>query len=116
MTVFVRRAVADDAGELARLRQLALTCPAEPWTEPRVAPDGPWVKECQEAIAALLRDQDTAAAFVVDAGPGRVAAWAMGLLQPRLPGPDSGKPFNGAISAPSPPIQNSAGAATRGPR
>lgn len=98
MTVSVRRAAAADAGELARLRHLSLTCPAMPWTEPRAVPDGPWVKECEEAITALLRDQDTAAAFVVDAEPGRMAACAMGVLLPRLPGPDSGKPFNGDIS------------------
>ncbi|QEV19322.1 GNAT family N-acetyltransferase [Streptomyces alboniger] len=98
MSVPVRRAVVADAGELARLRQLSLTCPAVPWTRPRAVPDGPWVEECQEAIAAMLRDQDTAAAFVVAAEPGRMAASAMGLLLPRLPGPDSGKPFNGDIS------------------
>ncbi|MFJ7419612.1 GNAT family N-acetyltransferase [Streptomyces uncialis] len=98
VTVTVRRAVVADAGELARLRHLSLTCPAVPWTEPRAVPDGPWTTECREAIAALLRDQDRTAAFVVDAGPGRLAACAMGLLLPRLPGPDSAKPFNGDIS------------------
>ncbi|MFC7308440.1 hypothetical protein ACFQVC_30000 [Streptomyces monticola] len=115
MTVSVRRAVAADAGELARLRQLSLTCPSVPWSEPRAVPDGPWVKECEEAIASLLRDQDRTAAFVVDAEPGRMAACAMGLLLPRLPGPDSAKPFNGDISTVSPPIRHFAGAATRGP-
>lgn len=98
MTVSVRRAVAADAGELARLRHLSLTCPVTPWTKPRAVPTGPWVKECEEAIASLLRDPNRAAAFVVDAGAGRMAACAMGLLLPRLPGPDSGKPFNGDIS------------------
>lgn len=46
----------------------------------------------------MLGDQDTVAAFVVDAVPGRVAACAVGFLLPRLPGPDSSKPFNGDIS------------------
>ncbi len=98
MSVLVRRAVAADAGELARLRQLSLTCPDVPWTRPRAVPDGLWVKECQVAIAVLLRAPDTTAAFVVDAEPGRLAACAMGFLLPRLPGPDSGQPFNGDIS------------------
>ncbi|WP_434592001.1 GNAT family N-acetyltransferase [Streptomyces sp. A5-4] len=94
----VRRAVVADAGELARLRQLSLTCPAVPWTRPREVLDGPWVEECQEAIATMLRDQNAVAAFVVDVGPGHIGACAMGLLLPRLPGPSSGKPFNGDIS------------------
>ncbi|MEE1930239.1 GNAT family N-acetyltransferase [Streptomyces sp. TRM 70351] len=98
MSVLVRRAVAADARELARMRQLSLTCPEEPWTRPRDLPDGPWVEECREAFAAMLDDRDTVAAFVVDAAPGRVAACALGFLLPRVPGPDSSKPFNGDIS------------------
>ncbi|WP_031070138.1 GNAT family N-acetyltransferase [Streptomyces sp. NRRL S-118] len=98
MSVPVRRAVAADAGELARLRQLSLTCPTVPWSRPRDVPDGPWVKECQQVFAAMLDGPDTAAAFVVDAAPGRVASCAVGFLLPRLPGPGSSKPFNGDIS------------------
>ncbi|WP_211257258.1 GNAT family N-acetyltransferase [Streptomyces megasporus] len=98
MSVLVRRAVAADARELARMRQLSLTCPEEPWTKPRDLRGGPWVEECQETFAAMLGDQDTVAAFVVDAAPGCVAACAVGFLLPRLPGPDSSKPFNGDIS------------------
>ncbi|MFI1953129.1 GNAT family N-acetyltransferase [Streptomyces xinghaiensis] len=99
VSVPVRRAVIADAEELARIRQLSLTCPTEPWTTPRGLPDGPWTKDCREAFAALLGDNDTFAAFVVDAAPGRLAAGAVGLLLPRLPGPDSSKPFNGEINA-----------------
>ncbi|KIE23722.1 hypothetical protein LK08_28425 [Streptomyces sp. MUSC 125] len=100
MSELVRRATDADAAELARMRRLALTCPAVPWSTPRLVPDGPWTEECGQALAAMLTDQaqETFAAFVVDAAPGRVAACAMGFLLPRLPGPGSDKPFNGDIS------------------
>ncbi|GGX36617.1 GNAT family N-acetyltransferase [Streptomyces noursei] len=99
MKVPVRQAGASDVDELARMRQLSRSCPAEPWATPRNLPDGPWVTECREAFASLLSGPNTFAASVVDAAPGHLATGAVRLPVPRLPGPDSGKPFNGEIVA-----------------
>jgi GNAT superfamily N-acetyltransferase len=77
----VRRATADDADELMRLRVVMLTGVGGAAPTP-----GPW----QRAGTRLLADPSCAmTAFVVDDPdrPGRLAACVLGTVEQRLPGP-----------------------------
>jgi len=87
--VQARRAVAADAAELVRLREIML---AE-MTHAVPEPDG-WQESVAEDFRTRLADpDDTMAAFVVDDPTGdpdrssSLAACAVGLVEPRLGGP-----------------------------
>lgn len=65
---------------------------------PGAVKEDPLAEHVEVGFATLLGGYDTCAAFVVDAAPGRLAIGGVGFLLPRLPGPDSSKPFNGEIN------------------
>ncbi|MFB7363135.1 GNAT family N-acetyltransferase [Streptomyces hydrogenans] len=74
----VRPATPDDAGEITRLRS-AYVLP-EPLGEE-------WLTVCREQLAGRLAPGGDARAYVVDAPTGGLAACALGLVHPLLPGP-----------------------------
>ncbi|WP_030181282.1 GNAT family N-acetyltransferase [Streptomyces violaceorubidus] len=87
----VRRAVAEDAQEVLRLRQVMIAS---------VDPDASteWQAESLSALRGRLADPDGSfAAFVVDhpERPGALAALVVGTLEYRIGGP--GRPANGLI-------------------
>jgi GNAT superfamily N-acetyltransferase len=77
-----RRARADDAPELVRLRRVMFAA-LGPVSE------GPWVEQCTDIFAHRLTDDPTMAAYVIDDGTGRLLSCAVGEYERRLPGPRS---------------------------
>jgi RimJ/RimL family protein N-acetyltransferase len=83
----VRQATPDDAPELVRLRGIMLSSMSG--DEP---PPGPWQDHAELFLRTRLAQPDGfLAAFVVDrpAGPGKLAACAVGSIEHRLAGPDN---------------------------
>jgi GNAT superfamily N-acetyltransferase len=81
----VRRAVADDAVELTRLREHLFAGMDGVHPEP-----AQWQHDAVAALRKLLPETDgEMAAFVVDApdAPGRLASCAIGVIDTRLPSP-----------------------------
>lgn len=80
--IAVRFAGPRDAAELVRLRRLmfaAMTGADQP---------GEWERSAREHLEHALADgQSALGAFVVDAGPGRLASCAVGTVERRLPAP-----------------------------
>jgi GNAT superfamily N-acetyltransferase len=71
----VRQAVEYDLVELLRLRALLFDDPGDGWLD---------------SLAVVLKEQLTAddvRVLVVDGGEDRLAAWAIGTIEQRLPGP-----------------------------
>jgi ribosomal protein S18 acetylase RimI-like enzyme len=88
-----RRAGADDAAELMRLRSVMMDA---------VRPGGPgpgsWVDAGVPVVQRLLGDTDTVAAFVVDKpGTPGLAACVVGLIDQRLPGPNDPTGLRGYV-------------------
>jgi len=82
-----RRATADDAPELVRLRGVMLASASGDEPAP-----GPWQDTAEEYLRIRLSEPDgSLAAFVVDrpGGPGKLAACAVGSIEYRLAGPDN---------------------------
>lgn len=74
----VRPATAADAGEITRLRSAYVL--SEPLDEA-------WLALCCDQLAGRLGPEGDARAYVVDAPTGELAACALGLVHPVLPGP-----------------------------
>jgi ribosomal protein S18 acetylase RimI-like enzyme len=90
----VRRATADDADELMRLRLVMLTnLPDAAAPEP-----GPWLRTGADVLRRQLADPaDRLAAFVVDRPEGGLAACVVGAIDERLPSPRNTSPFRGYV-------------------
>lgn len=94
MGTAVRRATPRDAAELTRLREVMLE-----GTGGR-AGDGSWKAVCIAAFEEALAAPDgPLQAFVVDAAdrPATLAACCVGVIQPRLPGPQNRSGLAGYI-------------------
>ncbi|GAA2590554.1 hypothetical protein GCM10010399_20840 [Dactylosporangium fulvum] len=89
----VRRAGADDAEELVRLRAVMLASIIGERPKP-----GEWVARAAESLRRRLPEPDARiAAFVVDDPDGGLAACAVGVVEERLAGPDSPSGLNGYV-------------------
>ncbi|UFQ19893.1 MULTISPECIES: GNAT family N-acetyltransferase [Streptomyces] len=74
----VRAATADDAEDLVRMRSQYVL--SQPLSED-------WVRMCTAELAPRLTPEGDARAFVIDDPGGGLAACALGLIHPVLPGP-----------------------------
>jgi ribosomal protein S18 acetylase RimI-like enzyme len=85
MGIAARRATAEDAEELTRLREVMISSLA-------AITDDSWREPCVEAFRDALGDPDgPLQAFVTDAPdePGLLAACSVGVIQQRLPSPSN---------------------------
>lgn len=72
-----RRATSADAAELARLRTVMFDALGN-------RTDPTWTDQCAGALARVLDDEPSVAAYVIDDGTGRLLSIAVGHYAPRL--------------------------------